>query len=179
MQRPTGMSHLAVARTAVQHIENEIRNPTLILLHTVAGALDVSLGAVLKAGTADIYVTGSNARGFSSELSDRLSGRHMEIPVQPLTYSEFLEFAGAKDSGEVFGRFLRQGGMPGIHSISAADASVFEYLRAVALDLKTEQAPPQNHHRLFQRDERQPPSHRPPLRFRRSPLLFLSFVNWP
>ena len=91
-----------------------------------------ALASLLKSGTADIYVTGSNARVFSSELSDRLSGRHIEIPVQPLTYREFLGFAGAKDSGEVFGRFLRQGGMPGIHLISAADAPVFEYLRAVA-----------------------------------------------
>jgi len=36
-----------VSRAAIQHIEKEIRNPTLILLHAVAGALDVSLGAVL------------------------------------------------------------------------------------------------------------------------------------
>ncbi|MCX6969798.1 MAG: ATP-binding protein [Verrucomicrobia bacterium] len=91
-----------------------------------------ALASILKSRSADIYVTGSNARVFSSELSDRLSGRHMEIPVHPLTYAEFLVFADAKDSGEVFSRFLRQGGMPGIHSISAADAPVFEYLRAVA-----------------------------------------------
>jgi predicted AAA+ superfamily ATPase len=91
-----------------------------------------AVASLLKSGTADIYVTGSNARVFSSELSDRLSGRHIEIPVQPLTYAEFMEFAGERDSEDLFSRFLRQGGMPGIHGISAADAPVFEYLRAVA-----------------------------------------------
>jgi len=32
---------------AIQHIEKESRNPTLILLHAIANALDVSLGDVL------------------------------------------------------------------------------------------------------------------------------------
>ena len=36
-----------VSRAAIQHIEKEIRNPTLILLHALASALDVSLGTVL------------------------------------------------------------------------------------------------------------------------------------
>ena len=37
-----------VSRAAIQHIEKEIRNPTLILLHAVASALDVSLVGVLR-----------------------------------------------------------------------------------------------------------------------------------
>ena len=90
------------------------------------------LASLLKSGMADITVTGSNARVFSSELSDRLSGRHLEIPIHPLTYGEFLQFADAEESEEIFGRFLRQGGLPGIHAISTGDAMVFEYLRAVA-----------------------------------------------
>jgi len=80
----------------------------------------------------DIYVTGSNARVFSSELSTRLSGRHIEIPIHPLVYSEFLEFSGLLDGDEAWGRFLLQGGMPGIHAISKEDKVVFEYLGALA-----------------------------------------------
>jgi len=91
-----------------------------------------AVASILKSDTADIYVTGSNARVFSTELSDRLSGRHVEMPVHPLTYSEFLEFSGEQDSAEVFGRFLRHGGMPGLHAISTEDATVFDYLRAIA-----------------------------------------------
>ncbi len=91
-----------------------------------------AVASILKSGAADIYVTGSNARIFSTELSDRLSGRHVEIPVYPLTYAEFLSFAGRADSEAEFARFLRQGGMPGVHGISTEDSTVFDYLRAVA-----------------------------------------------
>ena len=43
-----------------------------------------AVASILKSGKADIYVTGSNARIFSTELSDRLSRRHVEIPAYPL-----------------------------------------------------------------------------------------------
>ncbi len=79
-----------------------------------------AIASILKSNMADIYVTGSNARVFSTELSDRLSGRHVEIPVHPLIYPEFLEFSGEKDSPEVFGRFLRQGGRAGCGTRSSA-----------------------------------------------------------
>ncbi len=90
-----------------------------------------AVASILKSGKADIYVTGSNARVFSTELSDRLSGRHVEMPVHPLTYPEFLEFSGGQESPELFARFLRHGGMPGLHAISTEDVTVFDYLRAV------------------------------------------------
>jgi uncharacterized protein len=90
-----------------------------------------ALASIQKSALADIYCSGSNARVFSSELSGRLSGRYVEIPVHPLTYREFLEFSGEADGEPTFGRFLRQGGMPGIHAISRDDPPVFEYLRAI------------------------------------------------
>jgi predicted AAA+ superfamily ATPase len=46
------------------------------------------------------FITGSNARVFSSELSTRLSERHIEIPIHPLVYPEFLEFSGLLDGDE-------------------------------------------------------------------------------
>lgn len=47
----------------------------------------------------DIYVTGSNAFLLSSELSTYLSGRYVEVELQPLTFSEYLEFRGASTEG--------------------------------------------------------------------------------
>jgi predicted AAA+ superfamily ATPase len=43
-----------------------------------------AVASIQKAGLADIFVTGSNARVFSSDLAGRLSGRHIEIGVHPL-----------------------------------------------------------------------------------------------
>jgi transcriptional regulator with XRE-family HTH domain len=54
LRKQKGWSQLALAtragvsRGAVQHIEKGIRNPTLMLTHALAEALDVSLCAVVK-----------------------------------------------------------------------------------------------------------------------------------
>ncbi|MFM8717078.1 MAG: ATP-binding protein [Spartobacteria bacterium] len=93
---------------------------------------DRGVASLFNRGDVDIYITGSNARVFSSELSTRLSGRHIEIPVHPLVYPEFLEFSGLPDGEVAWGKFFRQGGMPGIHAISSDDKVVFEYLGSVA-----------------------------------------------
>lgn len=39
-----------------------------------------------------IYITGSNATLFSQELSTRLTGRYVEIPVYPFSYTEFIRY---------------------------------------------------------------------------------------
>jgi len=82
----------------------------------------------------DIYITGSNARLLSGELATLLSGRYIEIPVYPLSFSEYLEFAKLNE-GEVglnkdqhFSRFLRYGGLPGIHEIKWDDTALLRYL---------------------------------------------------
>lgn len=40
----------------------------------------------------DIYITGSNSDLLSGELSTHLAGRYIEIPIYPLSFSEFLQF---------------------------------------------------------------------------------------
>jgi len=108
--------------------------PFVLMVDEVQDIEDWERGvaSLFNRGDVDIYLTGSNARVFSTELSTRLSGRHIEIPVHPLVYPEFLEFSGMLDGDEAWGRFLRQGGMPGIHAISIEDKVVLEYLGAVA-----------------------------------------------
>lgn len=54
----------------------------------------------------DIYITGSNSKLLSSEFSNLLSGRYVQIRMLPLSFSEFLEFNGytVKQSKDAFGR---------------------------------------------------------------------------
>ncbi|MEN2665828.1 ATP-binding protein [Listeria aquatica] len=44
----------------------------------------------------DIVITGSNANMLSGELATLLSGRYIEIPIYPLSFSEFLTVRGLK-----------------------------------------------------------------------------------
>jgi predicted AAA+ superfamily ATPase len=82
----------------------------------------------------DIYITGSNARLLSGELATLLSGRYIEIPVYPLSFREYLEFAKSNEDEEGlsreqhFSNFLRYGGLPGIHEMKWEDEALMKYL---------------------------------------------------
>ena len=80
---------------------------------------------------ADIYLTGSNARIFSGELATLLGGRYVQIPIYPLTYSEFLLFRESPHEERLFDEFLEFGGMPGLHHLKRERAVLYEYLRAI------------------------------------------------
>ena len=80
----------------------------------------------------DIIITGSNSKMLSSELSTRLSGRYIEIPVQSLSYTEFLQFHKLPDNDESLRVYLTYGGLPGLRIIGLDDdEQVWEYLRSV------------------------------------------------
>ncbi|MEY8309684.1 ATP-binding protein [Erysipelotrichaceae bacterium 51-3] len=81
----------------------------------------------LKENT-DIYITGSNSRMFSGELSTRLSGRYVEIPVYPFAFAEFLQMnPGNKE--ERFMQFMKTGGLPA--AIDLDEERRTEYLRGI------------------------------------------------
>lgn len=65
----------------------------------------------------DTYITGSNAHVLSSDLATLLGGRYAQILVQPLSFAEFLTFAGARNIAfanvdAAFAEYVRYGGMP-------------------------------------------------------------------
>lgn len=102
----------------------------------------------------DIYITGSNAYLLSGEYATYLSGRHVEIRMYPLTFSEFLDFHGFKVSvvpdafggskkaikdqtgliytpEEAFNAFLRYGGMPGLADVGLNQENAMTLLDGV------------------------------------------------
>ena len=70
----------------------------------------------------DIYVTGSNAYLTSSDIGTLLSGRYVEVKMQPLTFAEFLKFFpdGEMDKFSKFQLFYRYGGFPEVANLLAA-----------------------------------------------------------
>jgi predicted AAA+ superfamily ATPase len=79
-----------------------------------------------------IIATGSNAYVFSSELSTRLAGRYVEIPIYSLTYHEFLQFHKLEDTDKSLLDYMKVGGLPGLcHYDIADEIQVHDYLQAV------------------------------------------------
>ena len=60
-----------------------------------------------------IFITGSNSRLLSEELSTVLSGRYVSFKISPLSYKEVLQLKGLKEStDEVFYDYLKWGSLP-------------------------------------------------------------------
>ncbi len=59
-----------------------------------------------------VLVTGSNATMLSAELGTRLTGRHLDLELQPFSYGEFLRFTGARASPRSVLSYLERGGFP-------------------------------------------------------------------
>ncbi len=80
----------------------------------------------------DVIITGSNSKMLSGELATLISGRHVEVRIHPLTYSEFLEFHNLPDSDESLMIYLTYGGLPGLRKVGLdSDEQVLAYLTSV------------------------------------------------
>ena len=81
----------------------------------------------------DIYITGSNAYMLSSQLSTYLSGRYVEIKMQPLSFKEYLDFYKDSDiSRETkFNNYLKYGGMPGLATFKFNEPQIIQMLDGI------------------------------------------------
>lgn len=91
----------------------------------------IALRSLLLQENLDIYCTGSNANMLSSDIAGHLSGRFIEINVQSLSYSEFLDFHNLKDSAKVMELYIKYGGLPYLKNLTLQDDVVFEYLKNI------------------------------------------------
>lgn len=73
---------------------------------------EMSVSALQIMPNCDVYITGSNSKMLSSELSTHISGRYAEVKVLPLSFSEYLELYPSDDKDSRFSDYLRYGGLP-------------------------------------------------------------------
>ncbi len=73
-----------------------------------------AVNALLEEGNADLYVTGSNSKLMSSEISTYLTGRFVSIPVYTLSFKEYLDFkeGSSLSRKELLEEYIRFGGFP-------------------------------------------------------------------
>lgn len=91
-----------------------------------------AVASIFTEKMADIILTGSNAHILSSELATYISGRYVEIPIYPLTFSEFLLFSKNKQltTEENFKYYLKYGGLPAVN-IFVDEEAVDNYLNSI------------------------------------------------
>ncbi len=78
-----------------------------------------------------MFITGSNSKLLSNELSTVLSGRYVLFNIYPLSYKEFIQLTGksAKDE-ETFWDFVQWGGLPNRTQFTD-ESNIKDYLHSV------------------------------------------------
>jgi len=76
---------------------------------------------------ADIYITGSNAKLLSGELSTYIAGRYVQFVIYPFSFAEFKLI----DEKHTFRDYLEIGGMPFLANIVNDKKSILQYLNDV------------------------------------------------
>ena len=83
----------------------------------------------------DIYVTGSNSRMMSSEISTYLTGRYIAFRIYPLSFSEYMtfrkEYTEILDSYTELANYLRLGGFPAVHLQKYTSDEVYTIVRDI------------------------------------------------
>lgn len=83
----------------------------------------------------DLYVTGSNSRMMSSEISTYLTGRYIAFRIYTLSFREYLTFkcqyAKVEDIHKEFANYLRLGGFPATHLRAYEQEEVYTIVRDI------------------------------------------------
>ena len=81
----------------------------------------------------DIYITGSNAKLLSGELSTYLAERYIEFVVYPFSFKEFFEIIQEKNQEikvkEAFQNYVKFGGMPFLYNLNYNYETSMQYLQ--------------------------------------------------
>ena len=89
----------------------------------------------LKNSNCDVYVTGSNSKMLSSDISTVLRGRSIEIKLYPLSFAEYYNHIGG-DKLLVWQNYLRYGGFPYVVTENDIQGKV-EYLKMLESTIAT------------------------------------------
>lgn len=93
-----------------------------------------AINSFLVDSNVDIYITGSNAYLLSSELSTLLSGRYVEIKMQPLSFKEYLDFSDGIKAANVdalFQTYLEYGGLPTVVELMDHPDAISSFLAGI------------------------------------------------
>ena len=84
------------------------------------------LNGFLRLKNIDVYVTGSNSKMLSKDISTEFRGRSDEVKVYPLSFREFYEACG-QDKMDAYNEYSMYGGMPYLFTLDR-DEDKYQYL---------------------------------------------------
>lgn len=98
-----------------------------------------AVNSLLENADTDIYVTGSNSKLMSSEISTYLTGRYVSIPVYTLSFAEFLDFkkADRRSARELLGEYIRMGGFPIVALGNFDERSAYQIVEGIYTSVVT------------------------------------------
>ena len=83
----------------------------------------------------DLYVTGSNSRMMSSEISTYLTGRYVAFRIYTLSFAEFLTFKSQHttvgDPRQELANYIRLGGFPATHLQNYTQDEVYTIVKDI------------------------------------------------
>ena len=83
----------------------------------------------------DIFVTGSNSRMMSSEISTYLTGRYVSFRIYTLSFEEYLDFTSSyrrlENPKTELQRYIRLGGFPATHTQDIPDDEIYTIVRDI------------------------------------------------
>lgn len=115
-------------------VNKEVKHYILLDEVQMIESWEKAVNSFLVDANVDIYITGSNAYLLSSELSTLLSGRYVEIKMQPLSFKEYLDFTDTniKDNlQEKFNQYLKFGGLPTVIELMNNPDTIGSFLEGI------------------------------------------------
>ena len=83
----------------------------------------------------DLYITGSNSRMMSSEISTYLTGRYVAFRIYTLSFREYLTFKGqyttVGEPRQELANYIRLGGFPATHLQNFSQDEVYTIVRDI------------------------------------------------
>lgn len=122
-------------RKLYQHVTERLNpdKPNYIFLDEiqVVAQYEKAIDSLQLKKNVDIYITGSNAYMLSGELATLLSGRYVEIRMQPLSFKEYLSAqSNSMEPSRNYVSYLTDSSFPGALEFKARN-KVREYLSGI------------------------------------------------
>ncbi len=92
-----------------------------------------AVNSLLENENTDIYITGSNSKLMSSEISTYLTGRYILIPVFTLSFAEYLDFKKSSKGStkELLNEYIQTGGFPIVALGNFDDRSAYQVVEGI------------------------------------------------